>query len=139
MIPSFSHIRIFGSVAWLLQKGKAAPPKGDKNEPRAIKGRYLGAASQRGHVVYVWIPSLHKIQIARDVTIVEKFEADQQDGEEPEWIAQWESDTQEIDTQEMETVPASRYIRKAGIDRQQDNEPDDITKSVTFSEYPRWH
>jgi hypothetical protein len=89
--PSFSHIRIFGSIAWLLQKGKAAPPKGDKNEPRAIKGRYLGAASQRGHVVYVWIPSLHKIQTARDVTIVEKFDDDWQE-EEPEWIAQWESE-----------------------------------------------
>jgi hypothetical protein len=55
----YYHIRVFGATAWLLLKGTNAPAKGDKVAPRAIKGRYLGSASRKGHVVYVWIPLKH--------------------------------------------------------------------------------
>lgn len=72
--PFLQHLRIFGATAWLLLKGTQALAKGDKTAPRAIKGRYLGSASRRGHVVYVWIPQKHQISTARDVTIVEAFQ-----------------------------------------------------------------
>jgi hypothetical protein len=55
----YHYIRVFGATAWLLLKGTNAPAKGDKVAPRAIKGRYLGSASRKGHVVYVWIPLKH--------------------------------------------------------------------------------
>ena len=91
--PFVKHIRIFGATAWLLLKGQNAPLKGDKAAPRAIKGRYLGSCSQKGHVVYVWIPSKHQITTARDVTIVETSQhINNCEIEEPEYIAQWESE-----------------------------------------------
>ena len=51
--PFYRHIRIFGVIAWLLLKGLAALAKGQKIAPRAIKGKYLGAISHRGHIIYV--------------------------------------------------------------------------------------
>ena len=90
--PFLQHIRIFGATAWLLLKGTQAPAKGDKTAPRAIKGRYLGSASRRGHVVYVWVPQKHQISTARDVTIVETLGDEKEPLEEPEYVAQWESD-----------------------------------------------
>src|SRR5947209_12911222 len=92
LCPFLQHIRVFGATAWLLLKGTQAPAKGDKTAPRAVKCRYLGAASRRGHVVYVWIPQKHQISTARDVTIVETFGDEKESLEEPEYIAQWESD-----------------------------------------------
>jgi hypothetical protein len=89
--PFLSHIRVFGAIAWLLLKGPQAPAQGDKTAQRAVKGRYLGAASRKGHVVYVWVPSIRRITTARDVTIVEKFMDKEDLSEEPEY-AQWESD-----------------------------------------------
>ena len=86
--PFVKHIRIFGATAWLLLKGHNAPKKGDKTAPRAIKGRYLGSCSRKGHVVYVWIPSKHQIATARDVTIIETTQQTEDEVEEPEYIAQ---------------------------------------------------
>jgi hypothetical protein len=60
LVPFMLHIRVFGAIAWLLLKEAHAPAKGDKTAPRAIKGRYLGSTSRKGHVVYVWIPSKHR-------------------------------------------------------------------------------
>src|SRR5580700_2974952 len=131
--PFISHIRIFGAIAWLLLKESYAPAKGDKLAPRAIKGRYLGAASRKGHVVYIWIPSTHRLTTARDVTIVEKFEGQEQEEEqveEPEYIAQWESDSDDDSNQTKRRPKAKESNNKATKVTIQDIEPEEEEDAI---------
>jgi hypothetical protein len=109
--PYVLHIRVFGAMAWLLLKGAKAPAQGNKTAPRAIKGRYLGSASRKGHVVYVWIPSVHRITTARDVAIVEKF-PDDESVEEPEYLAQWESESEADDDSTQISVKHKSHTKK---------------------------
>ena len=95
----YRYIRIFGATAWLLLKGPNTPAKGNKIAPRAIKGRYLGVASRKGYVVYVWVPSKHQILIVRDVSIVEYFDLSSEQLVNEEYIAQWQS-TDDTDIEE---------------------------------------
>ena len=85
------YVCIFESTAWLLLKGTQALAKGDKIALRVVKGRYLGSASQKGHVVYVQVPQNYQISTIRDVTIVKTLNNKKELLEELEYIAQQES------------------------------------------------
>ena len=84
----YRHIYIFRATAQLLLKGPNILAKGDKTVLRAIKDRYLGVASRKGHVVYVWVPSKHQISIARDVLIIEHFDPSSKQLVNEEYITQ---------------------------------------------------
>ena len=97
--PYYQYIRIFGAIAQLLLKGPNAPAKGDKIVLRAIKGRYLGVASRKDHIIYIQVPSKHQILTARDISIVEHFDPSSEQLVNEEYIAQWQS-ADDIDTEE---------------------------------------
>ena len=109
-VPFYHHIRIFGSIAWLLLKGPKAPAKGQKMAPRAIKGRYLGAASQHGHVIYVYIPSKHQVARARDVSVIEEFDSDESTDFQDEYIAQFQDNSDSDNDEEHITSHLISHI-----------------------------
>lgn len=66
-VPEVSHLRVFGCIAYVtLLDGK----KRGKLDPKSIQGRLVGY-SVVSKAYQVWIPKLHKVIEARDVTFFE--------------------------------------------------------------------
>jgi len=68
--PNLSHLKIVGSLAYVLIKSKRDRPARAKLRDKAIMGWLVGFSAT--NIYKVWIPHLNRVIISRDVQIDEK-------------------------------------------------------------------
>ncbi|EMT69241.1 hypothetical protein FOC4_g10000290 [Fusarium odoratissimum] len=68
--PNLSHLKIIGSLAYVLIKNKKARPARAKLQENALTGWLVGFDATNIHKV--WIPHLDRVIVSRDVQIDEK-------------------------------------------------------------------
>ncbi|KAH7464328.1 hypothetical protein FOMA001_g17638 [Fusarium oxysporum f. sp. matthiolae] len=74
--PNLSHLKIIGSLAYVLIKNKKARPARAKLQENALTGWLVGFDATNIHKV--WIPHLDRVIVSRDVQIDEKVMYDPQ-------------------------------------------------------------
>jgi hypothetical protein len=68
--PNLSHLKIVGSLAYVLNKNKRDRPARAKLRDKAIMGWLVGFSAT--NIYKVWIPHLDRVIISRDVQVDEK-------------------------------------------------------------------
>ena len=68
--PNLSHLKIIGSLAYVLIKSKKARPARAKLQEKALVGWLVGLGAT--DIYKVWIPQLDRVIISRDVQVDEK-------------------------------------------------------------------
>lgn len=74
--PNISHLKIIGSLAYVLIKNKKARPARAKLQENALMGWLVGFDATNIHKV--WIPHLDRVIVSRDVQVDEKVMYDPQ-------------------------------------------------------------
>jgi hypothetical protein len=74
--PNLSHLKIIGSLSYVLIKNKRYRPARAKLQEKAITGWLVGLDAT--NIYKVWIPRLDRVVISRDVQVDEKVMYDPQ-------------------------------------------------------------